>query len=61
MTERLRILERDGKFYPQFRGWFGWACFDDRGGNLFCLTLDEARAWLANYRRGPAPDVIHAP
>jgi len=27
MTDRYRVVEQNGWFYPQFRGWFGWCYF----------------------------------
>jgi hypothetical protein len=42
-----RILEEDGRFFPQYKSWFGWHYFYDRGMCIDGLQFDEVESFVS--------------
>jgi len=38
-----RIREDDGKFYPEYKGWFFWKAFYKIGGNKVKVSFGKER------------------
>jgi hypothetical protein len=63
LNEKFRVVEFQGRYYPQYQGFFGgWKYYT--GGNFdadpVCLSLEEARQYIRD-REGICGDlaIIH--